>query len=56
MAEKQVFWSQTAIRDLEDIHNYISEDSPIAAQQQINNILDREEQLIQQPESGQKLP
>lgn len=56
MAKKRVIWTATALQDLEAIYDFIGEDAPLAAQNQIDKILDRESQLMNYPESGQIQP
>ncbi len=48
--------TETAYADLEDIENYISQDSPTIARKFIVRIFDRIEQLYDYPESGKPVP
>jgi plasmid stabilization system protein ParE len=52
MADYKVFWTITAIYDLEEIYDFLSAKSVEVAEKQIDNILKREEQLKYQPTSG----
>lgn len=47
-----VFISQTAYQDLQDIEDYIAQDSPAIARSFIEQILDKAEQLKHHPLSG----
>ncbi len=49
----EVIWTESAIRDLDNIYDFIFQNSPKAALRQIENIILREKQLIAQPLSGQ---
>jgi len=51
-----VSFTESAYADLEDIENYISEDSPAVARKFISRIFDRIDQLYMYPESGKFLP
>jgi len=52
----KINWTQLAISDLEDIHEYISDDSQRYAQITVSKIYDRVESLIRQPYSGRIVP
>jgi toxin ParE1/3/4 len=48
--------TETAYTDLEDIENYISQDSPAIARKFILRIFDRIDQLYSYPDSGKPVP
>jgi toxin ParE1/3/4 len=48
--------AETAYADLEDIENYIAQDSPIMARKFILHIFDRIDQLYAYPLSGKPVP
>jgi toxin ParE1/3/4 len=48
--------TETAYTDLEDIENYISQDSPAIAKKFILRIFDRIDQLYSYPDSGKPVP
>ena len=52
----KINWTQLALSDLEDIHEYISDDSQRYAQITVNKIYNRVESLIRQPYSGRIVP
>ena len=52
MSKYRVVWSDQAFKDLQEIHQRISEHSFESAQNQVNNILNREHQLETYPLSG----
>ena len=56
MAERRIIISETAYTDLDNIDNYIAEDSPLIAQQFIRRIFERIGQLAEFPESGKIVP
>lgn len=47
-----VRWTRTALRDLESLHAYISQDKPAAADNAVDRILMAIEALSQHPEMG----
>jgi toxin ParE1/3/4 len=47
-----VRWTPTALRDLESLHAYISQDNPTAADVAVERILAAIEALSQHPEMG----
>jgi len=51
-----VIWSQESLDDINSIAEYISRDSLYHAQQVVENILERGDNLLEQPESGRKVP
>ena len=52
----KVRWTQRAVDDLEQIHNYISQESPHFASAEILKILDCEELIRDHPKSGRIVP
>ena len=52
MVSKEVVWTQKAFKDLDSIYNFIAKGSKAAAKKVVESILDREEQLKIQPNSG----
>jgi toxin ParE1/3/4 len=48
----EIRWTDESIRWLQDIHNYISHDSPISAQKVIAGIYDKVQILSNFPEIG----
>jgi len=48
--------AESAYADLEDIENYISQDSPHIARKFINRIFDKIDQLYQYPSFGKPVP
>ena len=51
-----VIWSQESLDDINSIAEYISRDSLYHAQQVVENIFERGDNLPEQPESGRKVP
>lgn len=56
MGQIDIVITETAYADLEDIENYIAQDSPIIARKFIIRIFDKIEQLYDYPESGKPVP
>lgn len=52
----KINWTQLALSDLENIHEYISDDSQRYAQITVNKIYNRVKSLIRQPYSGRIVP
>lgn len=52
----KVIWTDLAISDLKSIHDYISRDSKIYADNFITKIIDRVDQLETFPKSGRVVP
>jgi len=48
----EIRWTEEALRWLEDIHNYIAQDSPIAAQRVVAGIYEKTQILKDFPEIG----
>jgi toxin ParE1/3/4 len=48
----EIRWTDEAVRWLHDIHDYISNDSPISAQKVVTGIYDRTQILARFPEIG----
>ncbi len=51
-----VIWSQESLDDIDSIAEYISRDSLYHAQQVVEEIFERGDDLISQPKSGRKVP
>ena len=51
-----VIWSQESLDDIDSIAEYISRDSLYHAQQVVETIFERGDSLLDQPESGRKVP
>ncbi len=51
-----VIWSKESLDDIDSIAQYISRDSLYYAQQVVEHIFERGDQLPEQPESGRKVP
>jgi toxin ParE1/3/4 len=49
-------WTDTAIEDLQGIHDYIARNSPTFARRVVDRILRRSEQIATFPQSGQVVP
>ena len=52
----KVYWTDTAMENLEAIHAYIAQNSPQYANQVVDSIISRSEQLANFPLSGRILP
>jgi toxin ParE1/3/4 len=52
----KIIWSELALEDLKNIHDYISNDSLIYANRVIEKIILRIEQLVNFPRSGRVVP
>ncbi len=51
-----VKWTLPAKKDLRKIHDYIAEDSKFYAKRVVENIVEKTEQLTDQPEIGRVVP
>ncbi|MDO8965300.1 type II toxin-antitoxin system RelE/ParE family toxin [Algoriphagus sp.] len=51
-----IFWSDLAVQDLKTIHSYIKEGSKFYADQQVQKLIKRVDQLENFPESGRIVP
>jgi toxin ParE1/3/4 len=51
-----LIWMEPALGDLDAIAGYIALDKPDAARELVRRLLKHVEQLIEQPESGSKVP
>ena len=51
-----IVWSKEALDDIGSIAEYISRDSLYHAQQVVESIFERGDMLLDQPESGRKVP
>lgn len=56
MEQVVIVITESAYVDLEDIENYISQDSPIIARKFISKIFDKIDQLYLYPKSGKAVP
>jgi toxin ParE1/3/4 len=54
--EQIIIITESAYADLEDIENYISQDSPAIARKFISRIFDKIDQLHLYPKSGKAVP
>ena len=52
----KIIWSELALDDLKNIHDYISKDSMIYANRVIEKIIQRIDQLEHFPKSGRVVP
>jgi toxin ParE1/3/4 len=53
---KRLIWSPRSIRDLESIHEHISQDSPLYADLVVQRLVRAPDRLLQFPESGRIVP
>ena len=56
MEQVIIIITESANADLEDIENYIAQDSPAVAQKFISRIFDKIDQLYEYPKSGKFVP
>jgi plasmid stabilization system protein ParE len=52
----QVFWAEAAIRDLEEIVDFVAQEAPMAAQRLFNRIKQRSTTLASFPARGRVVP
>jgi toxin ParE1/3/4 len=52
----EIIWTKSALKDLKSIHRYISIDSFFYADRFVLKIIDRVNQLSNQPKSGRAVP
>jgi toxin ParE1/3/4 len=52
----KIEWTESAIADLESIHNYIEKDSNYYASRFIGRIIQAVERLMDSPEMGRRVP
>ena len=52
----ELIWTEPAIGDLDAIADYIALDKPDAASELVRRLFKHVEQLIEQPESGSRVP
>ncbi|WP_029918865.1 type II toxin-antitoxin system RelE/ParE family toxin [Nevskia soli] len=52
----KVVWTVRAQRRLQEIHDYIAQDQPVNAARWVARVLDRGEQIGEQPHSGRVVP
>lgn len=50
----EIRWTEESVVWLRDIHDYISRDNPIAANEVVSGIFDRAQGLVQFPQLGHK--
>ena len=48
----EISWTEEALRWLEDIHDYVSDDNPFAASRIVQGIYDRAQDILAFPEMG----
>ena len=53
---KKIIWADAAVEDLDNIHNYIAQDSPFYADALCLEILQAVDQLEKFPKVGRKVP
>ncbi len=51
-----VHWTETAIKNLTGIYQYIAQNSPLYAQRVADKIIRRSEQIAAFPQSGRQVP
>lgn len=51
-----IIWSERSVRDLEEIYDYIANDSPTYAQYQTEHLMTAVERLEAFPQSGRHVP
>lgn len=51
-----VHWTETAIKNLTGIYQYIAQNSPLYAQRVADKIIRRSEQIAVFPQSGRRVP
>ncbi len=52
----KVRWSRDALEDLEDIHDYVSQDAPGRADELVEALIEAAERLETFPKSGRSVP
>ncbi|MEB2779520.1 type II toxin-antitoxin system RelE/ParE family toxin [Algoriphagus sp. C2-6-M1] len=52
----KLIWTELALEDLKEIHEYIARDSKIYAKRQVAKIIKKAEKIYQQPLSGRVVP
>lgn len=52
----KVIWTPRAQQRLQEIHDYIAQDQPVNATRWVARVLDRGEQIGDQPRSGRMVP
>ncbi len=52
----RLVWTEPALRDLDDIAEYIALDDPPAASRYVQKVFDRAERLQSHPQSGKRPP
>ena len=52
----KIIWTELAIEDLKNIHDYIAQESNVYANNMIDRLVSRVDQIEQFPESGRIVP
>ena len=52
----EIIWTEYAVEDLKLIHEYISKDSQVYADRQVDKIIKRVDQILSFPKSGRVVP
>jgi toxin ParE1/3/4 len=52
----EIIWTEYAMEDLKLIHEYISKDSQVYADRQVDKIIKRVDQISSFPKSGRVVP
>ena len=52
----EIVWTEYAMEDLKLIHEYISKDSQVYADRQVDKIIKRVDQILSFPKSGRVVP
>ena len=52
----EIIWTEFAVEDLRSIHEYISKDSKVYADRQVDKIIKRVDQIGNFPKSGRMVP
>ena len=52
----KVYWTDTTIKHLQGIHNYIVQDTPEYAKRTVDRLTKRSIQIAEYPLSGRKVP
>ena len=56
MAKREIIWSLHALKNLDDLHNYLIQFSVQGAENVLNEILESTKRLIKDPEFGRPEP
>jgi len=52
----KLIWTELALKDLKEIHEYIARDSKLYAKRQVSKIIKKAEKIKEQPFSGRIVP